>query len=103
MVSTSPVHDMIDVVADGDGAVSVCLHCDNVIARSADWRSGAGRSEQSLGGWAEARAMWIQPRGDTRLVELSCPACGVLLEAVVDAPDRLGRVDLGEYDLRVLG
>jgi N-methylhydantoinase B len=97
-----PMTDTVDLVRADEGDVTVCRRCDRVVAASANWRDGAGRSVRNLGDWAASVGMWIQRRDDTDLVELSCPSCGVLLETTVTAPDHLGEVDFSTERLRVL-
>jgi len=98
-----PLTDTVDLVRTSEGDVSVCRHCDRVVAAaSVDWRDGARRSVRNLGDWAASAGMWIQRRDDTDLVELSCPSCGVLLETTINAPHRLSEVDFATERLRVL-
>jgi len=98
----SHLHAMVDLVERDGSASAVCLRCNNAIGDGLDWRSAAHTVTRNLGDWAESAGVRIQRRDDTNLVERSCPSCGLLLEAVFDAPDHLGNHDPETRQLRTL-
>jgi hypothetical protein len=57
---------------------------------------------RNLGDWAAASGVAIQGRDDTNLIERSCPSCGLLFEAVFEAPKHLGDRDPETRELRTL-
>jgi N-methylhydantoinase B len=98
----SPLHAMIDLVTTGARSSAVCVRCGHTIAAGPDWRSGTHVVTRNLGDWAAASGVAIQGRDDTNLIERSCPSCGLLFEAVFEAPKHLGDRDPETRELRTL-